>query len=282
MGRRPASARDPFFLPLAGVCGMIFEGRRKVHPELKTVIELQEVDRGVAELDAQIGSLPAEAAALESQLSDFLHTLEVRKERLAKNQKERREQEGEIKEIQARISKHRDQLYEVKTNEQYRAMLHEIEGEEGNIRTIEDKSLEKRMEADEVEGHIREAESRLADEKARVAKETARLRALRQEDMDEREKLLARRKEMAASLNDDLLQVYERVRHGRGGVAVAAVREGFCTECHVALRPQLYNEVRSNEVLITCESCSHILYYVEPPAESQGASDASGQAAAQQ
>ena len=195
---------------------------------------------------------------------------------------ERRDLESDIKEIQGHISKHRDQLYEVKTNEQYRAMLHEIEGEEGNIRTIEDKILEKMMEADELEGHIREAESRLADEKARVAKETARLRALRQEDMDEREKLLARRKEMAASLNDDLLQVYERVRHGRGGVAVAAVREGFCNECHVALRPQHYNEGRSKDVLITCESWSRILYYVEPPAESQGASDASGQAAAQQ
>jgi predicted nucleic acid-binding Zn-ribbon protein len=259
---------------------MIFKGRRSVHPELKTVIELQEVDRHVADLDAQIGTLPAEVAALETQLRDFLQTLDERKQRLAKNQKERRELEGEIKEIQARISKHRDQLYEVKTNEQYRAMLHEIEGEEGNIRKIEDKILEKMMEADDLESHIREAESRLADEKARVAGETARLRALRQEDMDEREKLLARRKEMATSLSDDLLQVYERVRHGRGGVAVAVVREGFCTECHVALRPQLYNEVRSNESLLTCESCARILYYVEPPAEPQDAPDASGQAAA--
>ena len=50
---------------------------------------------------------------------------------------------------------------------------------------------------------------------------------------------------------------------------MAEVRNGFCTACHVALRPQLYNEVRSNETLIACESCSRILYYVEPPTEVQ-------------
>jgi uncharacterized protein len=253
-----------------------------VNPELKTVIELQQVDLEVSELDAQIGALPGQVTALESELHDFLQALDERKQRLAQNQKERRDLESDIKEIQGRISKHRDQLYEVKTNEQYRAMLHEIEGEEGNVRKIEDKILEKMMEADDLEGHIREAESRLADEKARVGKETASLRALRQKDVEERENLLARRKELAGGLTEELLHVYERVRGGRGGIAVAAVREGFCTACHVALRPQLYNEVRSNETLITCESCARILYYLPPPAGAEEpAAGSAGQAAAQ-
>lgn len=245
-----------------------------MHPELKSIIELQQVDTAIAELSAQINALPAQVASLESQLHEFLRRLEERKQRLVHNQKERKELEGEIKEIQARISKHRDQLYEVKTNEQYKAMLHEISGEEANIRKIEDKILEKMMEADDLQGPIREAESHLAEEKARVAGETGRLKSLQQADIDERKKLEARRAELAASLSENLLQTYERVRGGRGGRAVAEVRGGFCTACHVALRPQLYNEVRSNEALIACESCSRILYYVEPPAEVPQPTDA--------
>jgi uncharacterized protein len=248
-----------------------------VHPELKSVIELQQVDTAIAELSAQIDALPAQVETLEAQLHDFLHTLEERKQRLAHNQKERRELEGEIQQIQTRISKHRDQLYEVKTNEQYKAMLHEIAGEEGNIRKIEDAVLEKMMEADDLQGHIRDAEAHLAGEKARVAEETSRLKSLQQADIEERDKLLARRAELTATLGENLLQTYERVRGGRGGVAVAEVREGFCTACHVALRPQLYNEVRSNEALITCESCSRILHYVEPPPEAPAPADASTQ-----
>jgi uncharacterized protein len=245
-----------------------------VHPELKSVIELQQVDTAIAELSAQIDTLPAQVQTLESQLYEFLHALEERKVRLANNQKERREMEGEIKEIQARISKHRDQLYEVKTNEQYKAMLHEIEGEEANIRKIEDRELEKMMEADDLQGHIHEAEAHLAGEKARVAVETDRLKSLQQADIEEREKLQARRAELTDALSANLLHIYERVRGGRGGVAVAAVRDGFCTACHVALRPQLYNEVRSTEALITCESCSRILYYLEPAPDAQQPADA--------
>lgn len=249
-----------------------------MNSELKSIIELQQVDTEIAELSAQIAALPTQVTALESQLHEFLHRLEERKQRLAHNQKERKELEGEIKEIQARISKHRDQLYEVKTNEQYKAMLHEIGGEEANIRKIEDQILEKMMEADELQGPIREAEAHLADEKARVAAETDRLKSLQQKDVADRDKLTARRAELAGSLNANLLQTYERVRSGRGGVAVAEVRNGFCTACHVALRPQLYNEVRSNEALIACESCSRILYYVEPAPEVQQPADAGVQA----
>ncbi|MGE5327488.1 MAG: zinc ribbon domain-containing protein [Deltaproteobacteria bacterium] len=244
-----------------------------MHPELKSIIELQQVDNTIAELSAQIDSLPAQVQTLETQLHEFIQRLEERKQRLVNNQKERKELETDIQEIQARISKHRDQLYQVKTNEQYKAMLHEISGEEANIRKIEDQILEKMMEADELQGPIREAESHLAEEKARVAAETARLKSLQQADIVERDKLQIRRAELAGGLSDNLLQTYERVRGGRGGVAVAEVRNGFCTACHVTLRPQLYNEVRSNETLIACESCSRILYYIEPPAEAQQPSE---------
>ena len=67
-----------------------------------------------------------------------------------------------------------------------------------------------------------------------------------------------------AALGEAMRSTYERVRAGRNGVAVAEARDGFCTGCHVRLPPQAYNEVRTNEMLVTCENCSRILYYVEP------------------
>jgi predicted nucleic acid-binding Zn-ribbon protein len=33
-------------------------------------------------------------------------------------------------------------------------------------------------------------------------------------------------------------------------------------QCHVRLRPQVFNDVRRNAGIIQCESCSRILYYV--------------------
>jgi hypothetical protein len=42
---------------------------------------------------------------------------------------------------------------------------------------------------------------------------------------------------------------------------LAEARDHKCSACQVMLRPQTYNEVRSNEQIIACDSCQRILYY---------------------
>lgn len=251
-----------------------------MHPDLKTVIELQQLDTRIAELNAQIDALPAQIQTLETQLHEFIHAHEERQQRLAKNQKERRDLESEIKTIQVRIAKHKDQLYEVKTNEQYKAMLREIEGEEGKIHGFEDQILDKMIEAEQLEKLIREAASRLDAEKERVAGEVRQLQALRQADVEERDRLQAQRQRDEATVGPQVLDHYERVRKARRGVAVAEVRDGLCTACNVLLRPQLYNETRGNASVLTCENCSRILYYVEPPVAPEEAGEPAAPASA--
>ena len=243
------------------------EAKEAVHPELKTVIELQQVDLRIAELTLQIDASPSQIQTLETQLSDFLRAHEERKVRLSANQKERRELEAEVQAVQAKISKHKDQLYQVKTNEQYRAMLKEIEGEEENIRKIEDKTLERMLEAEALQKQVQDAAARLEGEKARVGAEKNRLESARQAAEGERSQLRARRATLADGLSVAVRETYERVARGRRGVAVAEVRDGFCTGCNVRLRPQIYNDIRAKESILTCESCSRILYYVEPAPE---------------
>jgi predicted nucleic acid-binding Zn-ribbon protein len=238
-----------------------------VHPDLKGVVEVQQLDQQVVELTVLIESLPKQIQTLQSQLDDFIHTHEERKKRLTANLKERKDLEGEIKAIQEKIAKHKDQLYQVKTNEQYRAMLKEIEGEEGGIRKIEDQVLEKMIESEEIQKHVQEAAARLEGEKARVASEIKRLQEERQKDMDERAGFETRRKELAGALSESVIALYERIRTYRPSPAVAEVRDGLCTACNVLLRPQAYNELRRNDAVLTCENCSRIQYYIEPADE---------------
>ncbi len=237
-----------------------------MHPEVRTAIELQEVDHKIAETGARIDALPARIKAIEEQLKDFLSAFDSAKHRLAANQKERREFDAEIQQIRAKITKHRDQLYQVKTNEQYRAMQKEIDGEEGNIRKIEDRILEKMVESEQLEKQIREASQKLDSEKARVAKESGTLAAERQAAIEERDRLTARRNELAGSLTEEIRNLYEKLRRARQGIAVAEVRDGFCSGCHVRLRPQAFNDVSTSDRIFTCENCVRILYY-DPPVE---------------
>jgi len=251
-----------------------------VHPELKAVIELQQADLRIAELTAEVDALPVQIETLQAQLNEFIHAHEERKKHLATNLKERKDLEGDVKVIQEKISRHKDQLYQVKTNDQYRAMLHEIEGEETKVRRIEDTILEKVIEAEDLQKKIQEAASSLEGEQARVAAETGRLKSQRLEDAEERGRLQARREELAGTLSEAVRTLYERIRAGRRGVALAEVRDGLCTACNVRLRPQVYNEVRTNQAVLTCDNCSRIIYYLEPPpAQTGDAGDQGAEAA---
>lgn len=244
-----------------------------MYSDLKTLIDLQRIDQEIAELSSQIETFPSQIQAIEKQLNDFIHAHEERQQRLNTNQKERREMEGEIQLIRQKITKHKDQLYQVKTNEQYRAMLKEIEGEEENIRTIEDRILEKMIESEDLQKQVKEAAGRLEAEKARVAAEKARLEAAAKAATEQRDRSARERQELAAGLNKDVLVHYERVRKGRGGMALAEVRQGKCMGCNVLLRPQLYYDVRAGEGLYECENCARILYSLE---RFQAAAEAGG------
>src|SRR5262249_9880123 len=70
----------------------------------------------------------------------------------------------------------------------------------------------------------------------------------------------AKREAARAGVNPDMLAHYDRVAKHRG-TGLAEVREQKCMACQVMLRPQTYNEVRSGERTIVCDSCSRILYY---------------------
>jgi len=234
-----------------------------LHPDLATVKELQDVDRTIASLTTRIESIPSQIKSIEDQLSAFLRNHEEHKNRLAANQKERRDLDAEIQMIRGKISKHRDQLYEVKTNEAYKTMLHEIEGEEAKIRGIEDQVLEKMVEAEQLDKFVHEAAARLEGEKQRVAGEKKQLETERAGDEALCREAEERRRTLAGTLSDVTLRIYEKTRRSRG-TAVVQVIDGSCGGCHVKLRPQFYNEVRSSEALLTCETCSRILFYVSP------------------
>jgi hypothetical protein len=249
----------------------------EVHPDLKSVIELQQVDLKIAELTKRIDSLPAQIHSRQSRLDEFIYAQEERQKRLSANQKERKDLDGDIKVIQEKIARHKDQLYQVKTNEQFRAMTKEIEGEQAKVQAIEDQILEKMLEAEDIQGKVQEASAHLNVEKTRVEAEIGQLESEQKIDDEERSRLQSRRNEIQSGLSESTRDLYERLRHGRRGIAVAEVREGLCTACNVLLRPQVYNEVRSNEEILTCDNCGRIMYYIVPaPAPAGETDDESG------
>ncbi len=235
--------------------------------DVESLIALQQADREILRLTEEIATLPKRVAAIEAKLARTKADLEKAKAAIKADEAARRKYETAIQDLQGKISKYRDQSLDVKTNEQYKALLHEIQFAEQEIRGHEDKVLELMVDAESREKDVQAAEAELKAETAEIEKEKAEARQRTAEDEKGLAEWNTKREKARAGVNSDLLQHYDRVAKHRG-TGLAEARDQKCMGCQVMLRPQTYNEVRSGQRPVTCDSCQRILYY-NPANETQ-------------
>ena len=234
--------------------------------DLKHLIHLQELDTAIDRCRRRIAEIPGAQQALEARAAERAAAVQAVKDRMAATAATRRDIEKEVAAVQTRLSKYKDQLMAVKTNKEYQAMQHEIATAEGLVRSHEDKLLDLMEVSEREAADMKAAEAALKADQASIARERTALGEEKTEQETSLTRLAAEREQLTSQVSRDALTIFERVAHGRRGIAVAEARDGLCVECHVRLRPQVFNEVRRNEKLIQCDSCTRILYYVPPPA----------------
>jgi len=243
--------------------------------DLKLVIRLQEIDNRLADLAREIATLPRHIAEIEKRLTSHERKLEVDRAALSANQKERKKCEGDIQAQEQKISKLKDQMLLAKTNEQYRAFQSEIDFCQKEIRKAEDRILELMSESEPLDKNVKAAETALKVEKADVDAEKQKARERTAVDERASQELHAERGAIAAQANRAVVDRYERVRKARKGIGIAEVIEGRCNACHLALRLQLFQELKRGDQIMACENCQRILYY-NPPVKVE---DLTGEAA---
>jgi predicted nucleic acid-binding Zn-ribbon protein len=228
--------------------------------DIENLLHLQEADKEIRRLNEEIAALPKRVAAIEQKLAGTKAVLDKAKAAVKADEASRRKFETNITDLHGKISKYRDQSLAVKTNEQYKALLQEIQFAEQEIRANEDKILDLMVNAESRDKEVKAAEIELKEETAEIEKEKADARKRTAED----EALLAdwntKRDKLRAGVSEDILRQYERVSKFRGS-GLAEVRAQKCMGCQVMLRPQKYNEVKSAKDVVYCDSCQRVLYY---------------------
>jgi predicted nucleic acid-binding Zn-ribbon protein len=229
-------------------------------PDIEKLLELQIADKEIRKLRDEVAALPKRVAVIEQKLAGTKAHLEKVRAAAKGDEANRKKFEAAIKDLQGRISKYRDQSLDVKTNDQYKALLHEIQFAEQEIRVNEDRILEVMVNVDAREKDVKAAEAELKAETAEVEKEKEEARKVAAEDQQKLAEWNAKRDSLRQGVSEDILRQYERVAKFRG-TGLAEVRDQKCMGCQVMLRPQTYNEVRNGEKVMVCESCSRVYYY---------------------
>ncbi len=231
---------------------------------IRSLLRLQEVDLKIEELKAKEEFIPRQKDKLLIQEKKLQQEIEEHERGYKKLQLEQREKEKEIAYLQEQIKKLENQLMTVKKNEEYRAMLKEIEDIKRQIGLKEEELIEIMYKLDESNLFFLESKKRIEQE-IKDLKEQAKeidkeLEAVRKE----REEWENKRKEIINEVALEYLEKYERIRKKvkNGPVVVNLDSSGdICTGCYMKQLPQIVNEIMAGEKIHTCRHCGRILYY---------------------
>ena len=230
--------------------------------ELSQLIALQNADTNIRRPQAEIERIPERRAEIERQFDQRASEIRELEQTRDAAFHERARLEKEIFEQKQRAERADRNLMAAKKPDEYTAAIREADAARKQISALETNVLEQ-MEAFETgENQLQERAPEV--EKLRGEMEASFKAFDDQVQHQQRELAQARsdRERLLKELPKSMSTLYNRISARiRDGVAVAEARNGACTACYMALRPQIMADVRRGEEVITCDNCNRILYY---------------------
>jgi uncharacterized protein len=233
--------------------------------EFDLIIELQRIDAEIRDASLVLEGIPRLVQDVDKRIQATTKLVADAKDKMAQNQKKRRDLENDVKDLKGQIGKYKRQLNEVKTNKEYTALLHEIEETQHKVDALEEGIIAEMLAADDVEEEIKAALHRQGAEEEVLKKEKVVLDEKLKETEARFAALSRDREALLPRIPREQLRLYEAISLKKGGTALSPVTGDFCAMCHMRVRPQMLNEIRDKTKVILCEACGRILYWTAKP-----------------
>jgi hypothetical protein len=243
---------------------------KSVRVELEKLVDLQKTDTNIRKLKKAIETAGQRRATIEQEFEKHafsIREIQGRRDTLTSDRTELERQIAENKTYKERAERN---LKHAQNQKEYETAMREIDALQKQIAVYEAQIIEKMTAAEEVE---KELESRADEINTLDAKREEAFKEFDSELEKNETELAAETKKREAvftTLPAQLASVYNRLaQRSRDGIAVAEVTNGSCSACFMSLRPQMQVEVKRGDQIITCESCTRILYISSKPAQSE-------------
>jgi hypothetical protein len=224
-----------------------------VHPELESLLALQDKDLAVTACDAQLAQLEPEGQLLDQQLAAAERVLAQARAAIQAALNRKSDLEGKIASYRTMQEQRRQRLEWVRGAKEASTLMAELD----LARSVLAKEEAEFMRSGDAVG---EAERRAAE--AEKALQEA-LAGRRDAIAAERERAVAGREEAARAVAAAMLQRYERIRRGKAPLAVFALHGGSCGNCFTAVPTQRKALIQRGATIESCEACGVLLYAKE-------------------
>lgn len=233
------------------------DAKREIHLLItiaKIDVELNDCRTEASQLPEKIEKAERDIKAIEKSVVEAEAHLEAMK-------KEKRLLEQKVQDSGEKLKKFKVQLMEVKKNEEYQAMLHEIAHMEKTIDENEERLLmimdefdQQGLQTGDFKKQKEEAKKTLSNEKSGLE---ARLEQLKRDAA----RLEGEKPNILMELDPQIKKRYDRILAKLHDFAVTHIADEVCHGCHSRIPPQGAVEVRKNDTIIACQACGRILVH---------------------
>jgi predicted nucleic acid-binding Zn-ribbon protein len=230
---------------------------------LTKLLELQAIDSEIIELQQSVSRIPE---ALQKEADNYekaVGELSTERQLHEAMEKECRDKEVDVSSAQDTIKELQSKQAQVKRNQEYQALSHEIkQAEDKRDRT--QAALEQQRET------ISTTEARLAEKESTVESRKGELLGHAHEAKKEVEQLAheikqrrSARDKLIKAIDPEVLGLYEKLLKTRAPRVVVKANNNVCAGCHINLPAQVVADIMKLDRLVVCENCARILYIAE-------------------
>ena len=232
-----------------------------IHPQIEKLLIVQSKDIALQKLQQEIERIPKERAKIEGLIDENKASIETAKSDLNAKEVERNDLDSQIKLKESDIAKFKTQQLEVKKNEEYRALTHQIEQAQNEISDLEEKEIEIMYSIDEAKVSFEQArdeiDERIDQQFKQLAELDSRLKQLKADVLEAEANFLESRE----PVNQDALELYDRTKKQiKRPPYISAIEVQNCSGCHLRVSNEVQGLVISSEEIVTCDQCPRIVY----------------------
>ncbi|MGE0883209.1 MAG: zinc ribbon domain-containing protein [Blastocatellales bacterium] len=234
-----------------------------MNPELSQLISLQDVDVEIKRLRAEIDSLPVKREELESRFAAENKEFLDLKQHLNDTISQKRLIEEELDNEQRKMEKFKADLMKATNEREYSTAVREIDVAKKAISALETEVLKLMEQVEKLEAQVNERTPEIETQRVGLQSQLSNIESLVKAHEEKLRLLLAERAPMIETLGSETRATYDRMSKIKSGLALAEARDYKCLACRMTIRPQVFNDIRRGEQLITCENCGRILFFRE-------------------
>lgn len=228
---------------------------------LEQLLKLQDIDYFLGELERSKDYLPDMMENLKKEIDETKIKYETCLKDLEKATIKQKNLELEVSSKEADLQKYQQQMMSIKTNKEYDALVAEIDTIKGIISNHETELIETIDLSATLEKNIDDYKTRMDQVEENNTKQLSVLQEKIDTIGDKVSGKETERSAITSNISRQLITVYDRVRRGKGGSAVVAVKRRACGACYKALTPKKVQEIRKADKVLTCDNCGRLLFW---------------------